>query len=184
MSFSRIPAENSEINVWFCWVQVPLGWIITYVDPFLSSELKSLNLVVALIGFSPRPLDVSASATFGARLTTFHFLSGVCSPLLSVETNQPALISLFCHNFVIRMSGVSSSQFSSCTESNLLLCSEDISVVQSRGKRVYSPLNQRFSFPSDCIYVRKIEIALDYICSLFKSFFLGEVLCEAWLMAH
>ena len=64
------------------------------------------------------------------------------------------------------------------------LCSEDISVVQSRGKRVYSPLNQRFSFPSDCIYVRKIEIALDYICSLFKSFFLGEVLCEAWLMAH
>ena len=63
------------------------------------------------------------------------------------------------------------------------LCSEDISVVQSRGKRVYSPLNQRFSFPSDCIYVRKIEIALDYICSLFKSFFLGEVLCEAWLMA-
>ena len=85
MSFSRIPAENSEINVWFCWVQVPLGWIITYVDPFLSSELKSFNLVVALIGFSPRPLDVSASATFGARLTTFHFLSGVCSPLLSVE---------------------------------------------------------------------------------------------------
>ena len=93
--------------------------------------------------------------------------------MLSVETNQPALISLFCHNFVIRMSGVSSSQFSSCTESNLLLCSEDISVVQSRGKRVYSPLDQRFSFPSDCIYVRKIEIALDYIFSLFKSVSFG-----------
>ena len=49
------------------------------------------------------------------------------------------------------------------------LCSEDISVVQSRGKRVYSPFNQRFSFLSDCIYVRKIGIASNYICSLLKS---------------
>ena len=49
-------------------------------------------------------------------------------------------------NFVEQTTATSSL---SGTDQICCLCSEDISVVQSRVKRVYSPLNQRFS-QSDC----------------------------------
>ena len=45
-------------------------------------------------------------------------------------------------NFVEQTTATSSL---SGTDQICCLCSEDISVVQSRVKRVYSPLNQRFS---------------------------------------
>ena len=46
-------------------------------------------------------------------------------------------------NFVEQTTATSSL---SGTDQICCLCSEDISVVQSRVKRVYSPLNQRFLF--------------------------------------